>query len=128
MLGLISSLLFVRNLVLPTMGFCPLSYRCVVSLISRHPGGFESCRAEINQIMVEVSACPSFLLSLSSFVLIFILHLSLISLVPFCSESFPRRRVCILSLRDRSGPRVHERFWRTDWSRRRLEAHRPHPS
>ena len=53
---LIGTFLLVRDLVCPTMGFCPLSYRRVMSLISRHPGGFESCRAEINQILVEVSA------------------------------------------------------------------------
>ena len=53
---LIGTFLLVRDLVCPTMGFCPLSYRRVMSLISRHPGGFESCRAEINQILVEVSS------------------------------------------------------------------------
>ena len=71
-------LLHVRDLVCPTMGFCPLSYRRVISLVSRHPGGFESCRAEINQILVEVSV-SLFLLSL--FHTRFVLQLLFISLV-----------------------------------------------
>ena len=118
-------LLHVRDLVCPTMGFCPLSYRRVVSLINRHPGGFESCRAEINQILVEVSVSLFFfqLLHACSFFFNFCLFPLF-----FCLEPCTCFWVPVLSLRKRSGQDVHERFRRAARSRRRLEARRTRPN